>query len=156
MARVSDRGKSSEAVGGAVMGPLRMILVDGREAEVLDLAEKESRTVEEVLEGVSERVSQEDEGGRVEEGELCWHSSSSAKFSRYLGMPMEGFEGEILFLLKRMKERKLQKGKLDGRKRRKLESSKFERELRKLEWTVNYLGGGGEGKIGRASCRERV
>ena len=59
---------------------------------------------------------------------------------------MEGFEGEILFLLKRMKERKLQKGKLDGRKRRKLESSKFERELRKLEWTVNYIGGGGEGE----------
>ena len=44
-----------------------------------------------------------------------------------------------------MKEKKIQKGmkgKLDGRKKRKLESSKFERELRKLEWTVNYLGGG--------------
>ena len=51
-------------------------------------------------------------------------------------MPTEGFEREILFLLKRMKERKFQKGKkekLDGRKKRKLESSKFERELRKLE-----------------------
>ena len=60
-------------------------------------------------------------------------------------MPTEGFEGEILFFLKRMKERKLQKGKLNSRKRRKLESSKFERELRKLEWTVNYLGGRGEG-----------
>ncbi|RVX23512.1 hypothetical protein CK203_000068 [Vitis vinifera] len=34
--------------------------------------------------------------------------------------------------------------KLNGRKRKKLESSKFERELRKLEWTVNYLGRGGE------------
>ena len=71
IARVSDRGRGSEAVGGAVMRPLRMILADGREAEVLDLAEKESRTVEEVLEGVSERVSQEDEEERVEEGELC-------------------------------------------------------------------------------------
>ena len=62
-------------------------------------------------------------------------------------MPTEDFEGEILFLLKRMKEKKIQKrmkGKLDGRKNRKLESSKFERKLRKLEWTVNYLGGGGE------------
>ena len=59
-------------------------------------------------------------------------------------MLTEGFEGEILFLLRRMKERKVQKGKLEGRKKRKLESSKFKRELRKLEWTVNYLGGGGE------------
>ena len=62
-------------------------------------------------------------------------------------MPTEGFEGEILFLLRRMKERKVQKGKewkLKGRKKRKMESSKFKRELRKLEWTVNYLGGGGE------------
>ena len=67
-------------------------------------------------------------------------------------MPTEDCEGEILFLLKRMKEKKIQKrmkGKLDGRKNRKLESSKFERKLRKLEWTVNYLGGveGGEGAV---------
>ena len=35
---------------------------------------------------------------------------------------MEDFEGEILFFLKRMKERKVQtenKGKLDGRKKKK-------------------------------------
>ena len=126
IARVFDRGSGSEAVEGVVMGPLRMILADGREAEVLDLAGRESRTFEEASEGVSERVSQEDEEERDEEGELCWHSSSLAKFSRYLRMPMEGFKGEILFLLKRMKERKLQKGKLNGRKRKKLESSKFE------------------------------
>ena len=64
-------------------------------------------------------------------------------------MPTEDFEGEILFLLKRMKEKKVQKEKLESRKKRKLESSKFEKELRKLEWTVNYLGGveGGEGAV---------
>ena len=148
IARVSDQGSGSKAVRGTVMGPLRMILADGREVKVSDLEGRESGTFEEALEGVSERVSQKDEEERDEEGELCWHSSSLAKFSRYLGMPMEGFEGEILFLLKRMKERKLQKGKLKGRKRKKLESSKFERELRKLEWTVNYLGGGGGGGRG--------
>ncbi|RVX13086.1 hypothetical protein CK203_018042 [Vitis vinifera] len=63
--------------------------------------------------GALERVSQEDEEERGKEGDLCWqssYSSSLAKFSRYLGMLTEGFEGEILFLLKRMKERKLQKG----------------------------------------------
>ncbi|RVW40183.1 hypothetical protein CK203_086217 [Vitis vinifera] len=100
MARVSDWGKVSEAEGGAAMGPLRMILADGREVEVSDLAGRESGTSKEASEGVSERVSQEDEEERVEEGELCWHSSSLAKFSRYLGMPTEGFEGEILFCLK--------------------------------------------------------
>ena len=67
-----------------------------------------------------------------------------AKFSRCIGMLTEWFKGEILTLLKRMKERKDQKGKLDGRKRKKLESSRFERELRKLECTMNYIGGGEE------------
>ncbi|RVW71692.1 hypothetical protein CK203_061333 [Vitis vinifera] len=55
-----------------------------------------------------------------------------------------GVRREILTLFERMKERKDQKGKLDGRKRKKLELSRFERELRKLECTVNYIGGGEE------------
>ena len=59
-------------------------------------------------------------------------------------MPTEGFEWEILTLLKRMKEKKDQKGKLDSKERKKLELSRFERELRKLECTVNYIGGGEE------------
>ena len=145
IAKVSDQGRGPEAVEGAIMGPLRMILADEREAEVSDLAGRESGSSEEASKGVSGMFSQENEEERVEEGELCWHSSSLAKFSHYLGMPTEGFEGEILLLLKIMKERKLLKGKLNGRKRKKLESSKFKRELRKLEWTVNYLGGGEEG-----------
>ena len=37
MVRVSDRGTASDDGGGAVMDPLRMILADGREAEVSDL-----------------------------------------------------------------------------------------------------------------------
>ena len=89
---------------------------------------------------------------RNEVGEQCWQSSCLARFSRCLRMPTEGFEGEILLLLKRMKERKLQKGKkgnLAGRKKRKMESSKFERELRKLEWTVNYIGGEGGGNVSK-------
>ncbi|KAL6327366.1 hypothetical protein AAG906_018968 [Vitis piasezkii] len=96
-----------------------MILADGREAEVSGFSGMANEAVEEEIKDVSERAFQE----VMEEG------------------------NEILFLLKRMKERKLQKGKLDGRKKKKLESSKFERELRKLEWTVNYIGGGGEGGI---------
>ena len=144
-----SRGRdcSLETVGGTDLDPLRMILADGREAEVSGFSGMANEVVEEEIKDVSERAFQEvmEEGN--EAGEPCWQSSCLAKFSRCLGMPTEGFEGEILFLLKRMKERKLQKGKLDGRKKKKLESSKFERELRKLEWTVNYIGGGGEGGI---------
>ena len=47
-----------------------------------------------------------EEGGR-DEG---WSSSSLAKFSRCLGMPTEGFEEEILYLLRRMKRRIDKKG----------------------------------------------
>ena len=154
MARVFNQSSSSDEVGGAIMGPLRMIWADGRETEVLEMAGREPGIFGEKSEGVSDRVLHEDTEEREEEGEPCWQSSSLAKFSRYIGMPTEGFEGEIFLLLKRMKERKIQKGKLNGRKRKKLESSKFERELRKLEWTVNYIGGGG-GEEGVSMCRSK-
>ena len=136
------------------MGPLRVILANGREVEVSELSGRANGVVDEVIEGVSKRAFQEDVEEKNEVGEPCWHSSCLAKFSCYLGMSTKGFKGEILFLLKRMKERKLQKGKLDGRKMKKLESSKFERELRKLEWTMNYLGGGGEEGVVLAGLNE--
>ena len=103
IARDSNRGSGSEAVEGAVLGPLRVILADGREAEVFDLAGRANEAFEEAIKGVSERAFQEDVEEREEEGESCWHSSSLAKFNRYLGMPKKGFEGEILFLLKGIK-----------------------------------------------------
>ncbi|RVW58237.1 LINE-1 reverse transcriptase-like [Vitis vinifera] len=148
MAGVFNQSSSSNEVGGAVMGPLRMIWADEREAEVLEMAGREAGVFGEKSEGVTDRILHEDMEEREEEGEPCWQSSSLAKFSRYIGMPTEGFEREILLLLKRMKERKIQKGKLDRKKRKKLKSSKFERELRKLEWIVNYIGeeGGEEGE----------
>ena len=51
ISRVSDRGSGSEAVGGVVLGPLRIILADGREAEVSDLAGREFRAFEEGVRG---------------------------------------------------------------------------------------------------------
>ncbi|RVW28386.1 hypothetical protein CK203_109067 [Vitis vinifera] len=79
-------------------------------------------TVGKEVEKVVGRDNQENMEEINEVGEPCWQSSCLARFSRCLGMPTEGFEGEILLLLKRMKERKLQKGNkgnLDGRKKRK-------------------------------------
>ena len=49
--------------------------------------------------------------------------------------------------MKRTKEGKEHKGKLDGRWRKKSSFSRFEKELKKLECTVNYLGARGEGKV---------
>ena len=55
----SERGYGSKEVGGADLGPLRVILVDGREAEVCDLPIRANGDVDEVKEVGSERVFQE-------------------------------------------------------------------------------------------------
>ncbi|RVW15898.1 hypothetical protein CK203_073126 [Vitis vinifera] len=118
MAGVINHSSSSDEVGGEVMGPLRMIWADGREAEVLEITAMEAGVFGEKSEGVTDRTIHEDMEEREKEEEPCWQSSSLAKFSRYIGMPTEGFEGEILLLLKRMKEKRIQKGQVDGRKRK--------------------------------------
>ena len=76
------------------------------EAEGFGFSGKELGAVEEVIEVSSKRAIQEalEEGEEV--GTLSWSSSCLAKFSRCIGMLTEGFKGEILILLKRMKERK--------------------------------------------------
>ena len=140
----SDWGYVSEVNRLAVLDPLRVILADGREADGFGFLCKDLGAGEEVIDDLLERAIQEVLEKEEEAGTIRWSSSCLAKFSRCIGMPTKGFEGEILTLLNRMKERKDQKGKLDGRKRKKLELSRFERELRKLECTVNYIGGGEE------------
>ena len=57
-----------------------------------------------------------------------WDDSCLARFSNFLGFSTEGFEGEILNLLlrtKRRSEQNLKKGSLG--------TTKFDRELKKLE-----------------------
>ena len=59
-----------------------------------------------------------------------------AKFSHFLGFPTEGLEKEILsFLIKIRKRRE----KIHSKEL--LEKSKFKRELKKLEYSVNNEGG---------------
>ncbi|KAL6333095.1 hypothetical protein AAG906_028278 [Vitis piasezkii] len=53
--------------------------------------------------------------------------------SRFLGLPAEGFEEEILVLLEKIRERKGREGQA-LRRASKSGSSRFERELKKLEW----------------------
>ena len=58
-----------------------------------------------------------------------------AKFNKSLGFTIEGVEGEILKLLLRLKSRKNQ-----GKKRGILGMTRFEREVKKLECSINYDG----------------
>ena len=53
-------------------------------------------------------------------------------------MPTEGFEDEILHLIRRMKERIDQRRPEGTTRRARSMSSKFERELKKLERTMSY------------------
>ena len=107
--------------------PLSIILVDGNNGEMVFEGEKSL-----VGEGV---------GGEFEdllqdlEGKGCrWDDSCLARFNKFLGFSTEGFEGEILNMLLRTKRRREQNNKgISG-------SIKFDRELKKLEWSINYNG----------------
>ncbi|RVW44585.1 hypothetical protein CK203_104457 [Vitis vinifera] len=67
------------------------------------------------------------------EKEDRWEESNLEKFSHFLGFSTEGLEKEILdFLIKIRKRRERIHGKVL------LEKSKFERELKRLECSVNY------------------
>ena len=64
-----------------------------------------------------------------------WESSCLAKFSEFLGFPTKGFEKEILELL-----RNLVASLKNGEEKGNTTVTKSERELRRLESTINYNG----------------
>ena len=70
------------------------------------------------------------------ENEEKWEESSLANFSHFLGFPTEGLEKEILSFLIKIRKRweRIHSKEL-------LEKSKFERELKRLECSMNYEGG---------------
>ncbi|RVW43782.1 hypothetical protein CK203_074034 [Vitis vinifera] len=81
----------------------------------------------------STRPISQEEGAWVEER---WEESDLARFSQFLGFSTEGLEKDILeFMVKMRKRRERIHSKAM------LEKSKFERELRRLECSVNYEGG---------------
>ena len=75
---------------------------------------------------------------QVERSELegKWEESGWAGFSQFLGFPTEGLEKEILNFLTKIRKRR---EKIHSKER--LEKSKFERELKSLECSINYEGG---------------
>ena len=76
-------------------------------------------------------VSQE---GRKED-QFNWEESSLIKFSHFLGFSTEGLQKEILNFLGKIRKRR---EKIVGKGL--LETSRFERELKRLECSVNYEG----------------
>ena len=66
--------------------------------------------------------------GGVENDKAPWEESCLAKFCVFLGFPIEGFEEEILELMTKINSQR-QKGKGRGG----AVSTKFDRELKKLE-----------------------
>lgn len=69
-----------------------------------------------------------------------WMNDNFVKLCHCLGMPTEGFDGEILMLLRIMEERKNLKGVAVGKRRKFQKVSKSERELKKLDNSMNYCG----------------
>ena len=117
--------------GELAVDPLSVILVDemGKEKEGFGAFAKKALR----------KGTMEEERGVIE----FWSNSCLAKFCHCLGMPTEGVEGEILKLLKRLIERRDHFEKVSGKKRKWQKSLRSNRELKKLECSVNYCGTGG-------------
>ena len=75
-----------------------------------------------------------------EEGWLEEELSKLLHFSKVLGMPVEGHEVEILELLSKLKLRTRSNFLGKRRKNKKSYSTRFERELKRLECSVSYKG----------------
>ena len=115
------------------MEPLRVVSSDGREwGKGIDNALMED--VQELVgpgsvKGEAATVSSESTGYNN------WEDSCLFKFSEYLGVTTVGFEEEILKLMRKMEAQQVE----DKRKGNPTET-RCERELRKLECTINYSG----------------
>ena len=109
--------------------PLSIILADGN-IGVMDTEGEKSLGGDGGGGGEFEVLLQE-----LEERGDRWDDSCLARFSKFLGFSTDGIEGEILNLLLRTKRRREQniKKEISG-------ATKFDRELKKLEWSVNYNG----------------
>ena len=129
----SGLGDENEALGE--MEPLRVVSADGWEwgKEIVDVPKEGGQTAV----GIGFQSEESTMGSLKCRGYNTCEDSCLIKFSEFLGVTMTGFEKEILELLRKMDGR--QHG--DKRKGDPVET-RCERELRKLECTINYNGKG--------------
>ena len=111
--------------GDGYHAPLRALLTDGRPWETSTEGGKNRGVRSKESEDLEE---EEDQGSG-------WDDSSLAKFSKSLGFSTVGVEGEVLKLLLRLKSRRDQ-----GKKKGSSGMTRFDREVKKLEWSINYEG----------------
>ena len=67
-------------------------------------------------------------------------------FSRFMGLPADGFKNEILTMFRSLECRKRGKDFMQGGKKNLFLRSRVERELRKLECSIKYGSPSGSGK----------
>ena len=128
-------GEYHDHVDLGEMEPLRVVSADGKEwGKALTVVPREGEQTDMGLGSLSVEPS-------VVNSEIMgydkWEDSCLIKFSEFLGVTTVGFEEEILELMRKMNTR--QKG--ENRKGDPAET-RCERELRKLECTINYNGKG--------------
>ena len=80
------------------------------------------------------------------EGYENWEDSMLVKFSEFLGFATEGFENQIVELMRQMVKKQNK-----GPRTEQTPVSRCERELKKLECTINY---GGQ-RSGKSANRDR-
>ena len=115
--------------------PLRVVFADGREwGNGLVEGPMEGEQIEV---GIGSLREESPVVNLESKGYNAWEDSCLVKFSEFLGIKTAGFEEEIVELLRKMDAR--QHG--DNSKGDKAET-RCERELRKLECTINYNGRG--------------
>ena len=117
------------------LAPLRVVTADG-----MEWGEKISKDFSDAI-IVAESCGDGEEDVAKTRTECLgyekWEDSCLIKFSEYLGIPTEGYEAEILELLRKMVSQQ------SGNKRKgNPAETRSERELRKLECTINYNGKG--------------
>ena len=128
-------GESDDHVDLGEMEPLRVVSADGREwGKALALVSREGDLTDE---GIGSLCVEHSVVNSEVKGYDTWEDSCLIKFSEFLGVTTAGFKEEILELMRKMNIR--QHG--DRRKGDQAEI-RCERELRKLECTINYNGKG--------------
>ena len=123
-------------LGYEVMGdiePLRVVSADGIEWGETTSEDPTATILEN--QGCGDGRGEDPKTRMEGEGYEKWEDSCLIKFSEFLGIPTVGYDEEILELLRKMVSQP------PGNKRKGLPTeSRSERELRRLECTINYSG----------------
>ncbi|RVW86846.1 hypothetical protein CK203_036077 [Vitis vinifera] len=128
--------------------PLRVILKDGRSFNLPEGVTPKSRGKE--LQTPPLHIVAAGEGENIKSP---WVNKKFLGFCKTVGVSIEGFEEDILRILKEIKNRRGVIRKSNDSKRGTVSTSRKERELKKLVSTINYDGLAGreaeKGELGR-------